>query len=182
MAVPRIIPIAHETRARTATTGMAIPEVIPIAHEPWARTATIGRYAHGQFFGSCTGAHPRSFKMQTMRDRSADHLRFYAVLHRFDHEGFHTGSDIWCEGTLAELRGRTDRTDCAEATLDEWLASLPGAEYGPIAVCPFEVVVDDVVFGLIPTEYREHGRDYARVELLPDALSFAAPWNGLYDT
>lgn len=182
MEIPEVIRLAEEPWPRSAPIGTAIPALIPIAHEPWARTATIGRYEHGQFFGSCTGAYPRGYNGRTMPDRWADHHRYYAVLHRFDHMGFHTGSDIWCEGTVTELRTRTDRTDSAEATLNEWLASLPGAHYGPIAVRPFEIVVDDVVFGLIPMEYRVQGQDYLRAELLPDALSFAAPWNGLYDT
>ena len=161
---------------------MAIPDIIPIAHEPWARTATIGRYDHGQFFGSLTGAYPRSYNRRTMRDQWPDYNRFYAVLHRFDHDGFHTGSDIWCEGTLTEMRARKDKTDLAEAKLNGWLADLPGLAYGPIAVRPFELVVDDVVFGLVPHEYHEDGQDWSRVELEPDHLSFAAPWNGLYDT
>ena len=34
---------------------MALPLVIPIAHEPDFRTKTIGRYAHGQFYGDIHG-------------------------------------------------------------------------------------------------------------------------------
>src|SRR5258708_25448708 len=67
------------------TGSMAIPEIIPIAHEPWARTATIGRYEHGQFFASLTGAYPRSFDVRTLRDQWPDHNRFFAVLQLFHH-------------------------------------------------------------------------------------------------
>lgn len=161
---------------------MTVPEIIPIAYEPWARTATIGRYGPGQFFGSLTGAYPRSYNRRTMRDQWPDFNRFYAVLHRFDHDGFHTGSDIWCEGTVTEMRARKSSTDLAKARLDEWLADLPGLAYGPIAVRPFELVVDDVVFGLIPREWHEDSQDWARVHLVPEDLCFAPPWDGLYDT
>ena len=34
---------------------MALPTLIPIAHEPDFRTKYIGRYANGQFFGSVHG-------------------------------------------------------------------------------------------------------------------------------
>jgi hypothetical protein len=161
---------------------MTIPDIIPIAYEPWARTAKIGHYEHGQFLGSLSGAYPRSYNGRTMRGQWADHNRFYAVLHRFDHEGFHTGSYVWCEGTVTEMRARRSKTDLAEEKLNGWLADLPGLAYGPIAVRLFELVVDDVVFGLIPREVQEDGRDWSRVELEPDHLSFTAPWDGLYDT
>jgi formate hydrogenlyase regulatory protein HycA len=35
---------------------MAVPEVVPIAHEPGYRTDTIGRYADGQFYAAIHGA------------------------------------------------------------------------------------------------------------------------------
>ena len=161
---------------------MTIPDIIPIAHEPWSRTAMIGRYERGQFFGSLSGAYPRSYNRRTMRDQWPDYNRFYAVLHRFDHDGTHTGSDIWCEGTVTEIRARQSSADLAEAKLNEWLIDLPGLAYGPIAVRPFQLVVDDVVFGLIPHVYHDDGQGWSRVEMVPDGLSFTAPWNGLYDT
>ena len=57
-----------------------------------------------------------------------------------------------------------------------------GLAFGPIAIRPFRIVVDDVVFGLIPIGYSEAGSDWERAELFPESLSFAPPWDGIYDT
>ena len=154
---------------------MAIPELIPIAYMPDSRTSTIGRYDHGQFYATLTQAYPQSYDRRTMRDRWREHNRFYAVLHRFDGEGHHTGSDIWREPPSAA-------GDETEAKVRAWLSALPGLEYGPIAVRLFRIVVDDVVFGLLPHQYTEAGRNWERVELAPEDLSFAPPWDGVYDT
>ncbi|MGF1425672.1 hypothetical protein [Kitasatospora sp. LaBMicrA B282] len=154
---------------------MAIPELIPIAYLPEYRTAMIGHYDHGQFWASLTGAYPQSFDWRTMRAQWREHQRFYAVLHRFDHDGHHVGSDV----RRAPAAGGVSE---AEAEVATWLADLPGLTYGAIAVRPFRIVVDDVVFGLIPEQYTEAGRDWERVELVPEGLSFAPPWNGIYDT
>ena len=154
---------------------MAIPDLIPIAYMPGSRTPTIGHYAHGQFYATLTCAYPESFDRRTMRDQWREHERFYAVLHRFDPEGHHTGSDIWQEPRSAD-------GSQAEAKVSAWLSALPGLAFGPIAVRPLRIVVDDVVFGLIPLSYIEAGSHWERAELLPESLSFAPPWDGIYDT
>jgi hypothetical protein len=75
---------------------VAIPEVIPIAYEPWARTATIGRYERGLFYGSLTGAYPRSCGTISGRgDRGGREvgLLHAGVLRRLDGDGG-TGVDF----------------------------------------------------------------------------------------
>ncbi|MEU2182582.1 hypothetical protein [Streptomyces thermolilacinus] len=164
---------------------MPIPEIIPIAYEPDYHTDTIGRYAEGQFFASIVYASPESYAHD---DDWPEHQRLYAVLHRFDPDGRHMGSDIWSAGTYAEQLRRPHAEDSvsarARARLAELLDGLPGREYGDIAIRPFRLVVDGVVFGLVAEREDdiEGGGEDEWVELYPDQLGFSAPWDGVYDT
>lgn len=166
--------------------GMAVPGLIPIAHEPGYRTSTIGRFDGGQFLASITYGSPDGFAWGDGRE---ERNRLFVVLHRFDHDGHHQGSDIWCAGTWAEQTGRPHDARSvaarAEARLADALAGLAGREYGDIAIRPFRLTVDGVVFGLVTECHAEDGdgdgeHDWA--ELYPDRLGFSAPWNGEYDT
>jgi len=153
---------------------MAIPERVPIAHEPNYRTDTIGRFDHGQFFGSVTA---------TLQDEAASasdwsrYKRWYAVLHQFDADGGHTGSQIWFAGTSED-----EETSISRATerLAGWLEALPGHAFGDIAIKLFQVTVDGHVFGLVDESELYDGQDHA--EFLPDDLGFDPPWDGCYDT
>ncbi|MEU6922803.1 hypothetical protein [Streptomyces sp. NPDC046631] len=169
---------------------MAVPAIIPIAHEPDYRTDTIGRYSDGQFLASITYAFPEGL---VVGDGWEEHKRLYTVLHRFDHEGRHVDSDIRCAGTYAEQQRRPQGEDSvtarARSRMAELLDGLPGREYGDIAIRPFRLTVDGVRFGLVVehhdgdgdgNEDEEDGEDWA--ELHPDGLGFYAPWDGLYDT
>ncbi|AEV84815.1 hypothetical protein ACWT_3792 [Actinoplanes sp. SE50] len=66
----------------------------------------------------------------------------------------------------------------------DWLAGLEAVTNCDIAIRPFRVDFDDVVFGLIDETtddpYEGHGGPWA--ELLPQGLGFHEPWNGQYDT
>ncbi|MER7770808.1 hypothetical protein [Kitasatospora sp. NPDC096140] len=154
---------------------MSVPELIPIRHEPEGRTRTIGCWRDGAFFASVTGP--------------VDRPEWYAVLHRFDSAGQHLDSAIRSAGTGPEAR----------RLLEEWLDALPGREYGSIAIAPFEVRFDGVLFGLVieeddeADEHDEDGEsgehdedddeaDRFTAELHPDGLGFHAPWCGCYDT
>ncbi|MFI0404764.1 hypothetical protein [Actinomadura sp. 3N508] len=153
---------------------MAVPDVIPIKHEPEYRTDTIGRYRDGQFLASVSGAYPKG------HEPGADwqtQIRWYAILHTFDAGGFHSGSEIWLAGT--NKKDRRDAIERAEAKLQEWLHDLPERAYGDVAVRPFQVEVDEIVFGLV-VERRRGRRNWA--ELYPEGLGFGPPWDGLYDT
>ncbi|MCD7440381.1 hypothetical protein K4B79_19410 [Streptomyces lincolnensis] len=158
---------------------MAVPEVIPIAYVPRDRTETIGRYAGGQFLASITYAFPEGFQLDEGWEA---HKRLYVVLHTFDTEGRYRDSDIWCAGTWAEqLHGPDgDASVLARARvhLAKLLRSLPRRAYTDITVRPFQVTVDDVLFGLVIRE--DEGETWA--ELYPDRLEFADPWDGRYLT
>ncbi|MFE6050932.1 hypothetical protein ACFQ6N_09265 [Kitasatospora sp. NPDC056446] len=141
---------------------MNVPDLIPIRHEPFGRTRTIGRRRGGCFLASATGV--------------AGRPECYAVLHRFDEAGQHLDSRIESAAGIAEAR----------RVLAGWLDALPGREYGDVAVAPFEVRVDGVLFGLVveeDDEVEEDEEDYRfTAELYPDQLGFHAPWDGCYDT
>ena len=80
---------------------MPIPERIPMALDHYD-LRRIGRYGDGhQFMAFVTGSLPT-------RPLAADwqrHKRWYAVLHRFDADGRHLGTDAWCGGTTADGEG-----------------------------------------------------------------------------
>jgi len=151
---------------------MALPDTIPIAYEPDYRTDTIGRYVGGQFFASIHGAHPPG---ANPLDRAS--IRWYVVLHLFEPDGRHRSSDIWCAGIGEYFAGAI--AEAGEARLRRLLDGLADREYGEIAIRPFQVEHDGVVFGLIDESGEERG-DWA--ELFPDGLGFHPPWDGRYDT
>jgi formate hydrogenlyase regulatory protein HycA len=157
---------------------MAIPQVIPIAREQGTRTAGVGRYADGQFLASVTYAYPVGYRPDDGWER---HRRLYAVLHTFDADGHHRGTEAWCAGTFAEQQlhpdGATSVQARAEAHLAKLLDTLAGRAYGDIAVRPFRLTIDNVLFGLTAEE--EDGDMWA--ELQPDRLSFGDPWDGRYE-
>ncbi|GAB3937954.1 hypothetical protein [Micromonospora vulcania] len=159
---------------------MAIPDRVPISYVPDYRTRFIGRYDEGEFFGSVTA---------TLADGSGAeddwyrHKRWYAVLHRFDADGRHTGSDVWFAGTSEDEQASVDR---AEARLVEWLDRLPGRVFADISIRLFQIEVDGQVFGLVEDFYEGDDEDDEaaedHVEFLPDNLGFDPPWDGCYDT
>jgi hypothetical protein len=150
---------------------VAIPDRVPITYEPDFHTRTIGRYDEGQFFAWVTA---------TLGDGDGDwasRKRWYAVLHRFDRDGTHTGSTIECTGTSVDENAAVDR---AHARVDELIGVLPGHEFCDIEIRLFQVEVDGEVFGLVDWSEEYDGEDHA--EFLPGELGFDPPWDGTYDT
>ena len=151
-----------------------MPDLIPIRHEPTYRTNTIGRYDDGLFFGWISGAFAPTYKPDA---NWAAHKRWYAILHRFDHDGHHTTSNVWCPGDGVR--------DGQQERLDGWLAALPGRAFGDIAIRPFQIEVDGIVFGLVPECHGEYLAGHEVLdwaEFYPGRLGFSAPWSGRYDT
>ncbi|GII94734.1 hypothetical protein [Sinosporangium siamense] len=97
------------------------------------------------------------------------------MLHTFDADGHHQKSLIECTGTddrhLAAV-------DAAQDRLKGWLDDLAGLEFGDIAVRPFRMEHEGVVFGHVVESFE--GVEHA--ELYPDQLGFYEPWDGSYDT
>ncbi|MHA5049645.1 hypothetical protein [Streptomyces sp. SD15] len=158
---------------------MAVPPVIPIAYEPKSRTETIGRYADGQFLASLTYAFPEGYRPD---DGWEEHKRLYTVLHTFDAGGRYHDSEIWCAGTWAEQQrapyGDDSVLSRARAHLGKLLRSLPRRAYTDIAIRPFQLTVDGVLFGLVIEEDEEE----SWAELYPDRLGFGEPWDGTHDS
>ncbi len=66
----------------------------------------------------------------------------------------------------------------SKAKMAELLGSLPEIDYGDIAIRPFRLEVDGVVFGLVVGGDEEY--EWAALE--PNDLFFTVPWDGSYDT
>lgn len=153
---------------------VAVPDLIRIVRIPGYRSDTIGRYEGGQFFAYVTGASREGFQ----GDADWRKLKlWYAVLHRFDRGGVHVESRIWSPGPGIR--------DGLKDLLEQWLAELPGHEYGDIAIRPFELIYDGIRFGLILESHGEYGdgtEELDWAELYPGRLGFSEPWDGGYDT
>ncbi|MEV4134253.1 hypothetical protein AB0J72_19035 [Dactylosporangium sp. NPDC049742] len=147
---------------------MAVPQRIPIAHEADHRTDTIGRYAGGEFYAAVHGANRDV-------DDPAESVGWYAYVHRFDHNGRHEASTI---RRIALSRYLTD-PDAAARILTALLDELDAPRFGDIAIQPFRLTYDGVLFGLIDESDPDRG-DWA--ELYPDRLGFNPPWDGNYST
>ncbi|MEU8803868.1 hypothetical protein [Spirillospora sp. NPDC048819] len=162
---------------------MAVPEIIPIAYEPDYRTDMIGRYEDGQFLASITYASPEGLRRG---EGWEDAKRLYVVLHRFDFDGHHVDSDIWCAGTWREQQQHRGRADSvlarAEARMAELLNALSQRKYQDIGIRPFQLTVDDVLFGLVIEQHGENEDEDDWAELYPDRLGFCPPWDGEYST
>jgi hypothetical protein len=165
---------------------MAVPEIIPIAHQPGYRTDAIGRYAEGQFLASITYAMTEGTRRDGPERGWEEHKRLYVVLHTFDEKGVHSESDIWCAGTWAEQRRRPPGAESvlsrAASRMALLLDGLAGRAYGDIGIRPFRLTVDGVIFGLVTERHCEGAGEDDWAELYPDRLGFSAPWDGRYDT
>lgn len=132
-----------------------VPDRVPILHEPASRTALIGEYDDGLFLAG--------FSRVT-------------YLHMFDHEGRHLGSHL---APAEQSVGKGAAVDALMKHLQHMVDALPGRELRDIAVRPFQIERDGVVWGLID-ESDNYG--FPHVELRPDLLGFNPPWDGRYDT
>ncbi len=152
---------------------MAIPDLIPIAREEGYHTDTIGRFEGGQFLGFVTATLPSPLPEDWPR-----HKRWYAVLHRFDPDGDHLGTDARFIGTSAD--GQADVVARAEAALAAVIGGLDNPEFCDVAIRLFSVEVDGQTFGLVDAS--DPDEEMERVVLLPNDLAFFEPWDGAYDT
>ena len=123
-----------------------------------------------------SGAYPPEY-LQANWDR---HKQWYAVLHRFDDEGNHIGSEIWSGGSTHA--GQDAAIGRALRKLEEMRQGLGNVELCDIDVKPFAVEVDGYLFGLI---YELKNYDdpanpegtYEFVMLEPNDIMFHPPWD-----
>jgi formate hydrogenlyase regulatory protein HycA len=152
----------------------------------------IGRYGDGkQFMAFVTGAYPADwwsgkYPPEYLRNRWAEHKRWYAVLHLFDAAGNHLGTEAISGGTTASGQGQA--INRADDKLAHLLHSLEPYKLCDIGVKPFGVEIDGYFFGLV---YQLNSYDdpanpegtYECVMLEPNDIMFHPPWDsGEYST
>jgi formate hydrogenlyase regulatory protein HycA len=174
--------------------AVAEPErlLIPFEDFEYARFNLIGRYAgNNQFMAFVTGAFPADWwsgdrPPEYLRNRWAEHKRWYAVLHRFGPDGTHLGTEVWNGGTTAD--GQGEAIERAGKKLNELLESLGPREPCDIRVKPFGVDVDGYLFGLVYqlNNYEDPANPdgtHECVMLEPNDIMFHPPWDsGDYST
>jgi formate hydrogenlyase regulatory protein HycA len=166
--------------------------LVPWEDYEYGRFNLVGRYGGGnQFMAFVTGAFPTGWwsgnrPPEYLRNRWAEHKRWYAVLHRFDPDGNHLGTEARSGGTTAG--GESEAIDRAEAALAQMLGSLGPRELCDIRVRPFGVEIDGYLFGL---EYKcvdaedpdDPTATHEYVMLEPNDIMFHPPWDsGEYST
>lgn len=152
--------------------GMPIPERIPMARDDY-HLDRIGRDRDGrQFMAFVAASLPKGPPWPSDLQR---HVRWYAVLHRFDADGRHLETRAWCGGTRAD--GDAPAMEHARQKLEEWLTEFAPVRLCDIAVRPFRTEIDGRTFGLIPGDREDDG-----IELVPGDLAFYEPWDGTYGT
>jgi hypothetical protein len=155
---------------------MAIPTRIPVSRQVDYYSGYIGQYqGENQFWGQIVAQfahdmpHPPPSNLEPYK-------RWYAVLHKFDCEGHHIGTDCSFIGTTAD--GEPGVFAAATETLNNFIAVLEPVQYGDIAIRLFQLEIEQNIFGLIDIS---DGPDEA-VAMMPGDLVFYDPWDGNYDT
>jgi formate hydrogenlyase regulatory protein HycA len=162
------------------------PERLRVPHDEH-RFEYVGRYGGGkQFLADVTRAFPDDDPYPDPTGDWASKKRWYAVLHCFDADGNHLGTDLFSGGTTAE--GQDQAVGRADQKLDEMLASLGEYHLCDIAVRPFRVEHEGYLFGLV---YQRNSWEdpedpdgaYECVMLWPNDIMFHPPWDsGEYST
>jgi hypothetical protein len=149
-----------------------IPGKIRILREEGYHTQHIGRYnTDKQFMAFIVG-----MPLDTRTSRASQTIRWYAVIHRFDADGNHLGTEATFLGEKPFLKQLSN----AKAKFAEMLAQLGPVTYCSVEIKLFSVRIDGHTFGLIDASEPEE--EYLRVDLVPNALAFFPPWDGTYDT
>jgi hypothetical protein len=165
------------------------PDKLRIPYEDWEgdRFHHVGRYADGrQYLGFVTGAFPDGYDWQRIRDPNNNDWQrdkaWLAVLHLFDAEGNHLGSEVRLGGYDSE--GWEIAGDKARAGLANMLRNLgPHTASGDIYVKTFSVVINGVTHGLFYNHFAEDDFESESVMLEPRDIMFHPPWDsGEYST
>lgn len=168
---------------------MAAPEKLRIPYEDFdgARFDCVGRYGNGnQFMAYVTGAFPGRERFPDAGGTDWRTIKSWnAVIHRFDSEGNHIGSEAKRGGY--DIEGREVAGDRAWEHLDSMLAvlGLLNPRLCDIYIKPFSVEIDDVIYALEYESYvdEEDGRVHEYIMLWPNDIMFHPPWDsGSYST
>jgi formate hydrogenlyase regulatory protein HycA len=155
---------------------VSVPDVIPVEHNEY-HTDTIGVYPDGQFYLTFRGARTGD-PIVDGPFRLDEPLRWLVYLHLFDHAGHHRSTTVRVISTTSDQMTTAER-DHGNAEAASLLKSLGSWTFCDIAIRPFRVDLDGIVFGLIEETEPERGPWF---ELHPDGYGFAPPWDGTYST
>jgi hypothetical protein len=173
---------------------MAAPDrlFIPWEEDEEDRFHLVGRYGDAnQFMAFVTGAYPADwwsgkYPPEYLRTCWPKHKRWYAVLHRFDLDGNHLGTEAKSGGTSAE--GEHKAIPRADWELLAMLKSLDRIRLCDIRVRTFGVEIDGYFFGLVykcvnAEDLDDPAATHEYVMLEPNDIMFHPPWDsGEYST
>jgi formate hydrogenlyase regulatory protein HycA len=152
---------------------MTIPDKIPIERIEYYHTHYLGQTNDGrQFWAYATHIFVKTYLEMEINDDWLDFRHEYVILHTFDEDGNHLISDRFYCGTAKETTDKIIRDK-----LEEMVSELSVLEFKDIEVRPFQVIIDDTEYGLIPDQDKKY------INLEPNSqISFGAPWDGSYST
>jgi formate hydrogenlyase regulatory protein HycA len=132
-----------------------------------------------------TGAFPGGIKYPDTSGDWRRQKRWLAVIHRFDAEGNHIGSESRLGGY--DIEGRDVAGQKAWEHLEEMLAALSEQgklEFRDIWARLFSVEIDGVIHGLFYEPFEDNPEiDSEAVMLEPNDIMFHPPWDsGAYST
>jgi hypothetical protein len=163
---------------------LARPDVLRIAYEDDddSRFNGVGRLPDGtQFMAFVTGAFPTGMKYY-LGDDWQTKKKWLAVIHRFDPDGHHIGSESQLGGL--DIEGRDVACDKALDHLTAMFHELCAGgrpEFCDVWVKPFSVEIDNVTHGLFyeqSEEEPEEGEERSEwVMLEPQDIMFHPPWD-----
>jgi formate hydrogenlyase regulatory protein HycA len=162
--------------------AMAAPEKLRIPYEDWedARFEYVGQYGGGnQFMAFVTGAFPGPDHFPNPGGNWREIKRWSAVVHRFDRDGNHLGTEARLGGF--DIEGRAAAGEKAWHHLGQILKDLGVENARPcdIHVKPFSAEVDGVVYALeYEREVTDDGEVLEHVMLWPNDIMFHPPWDG----
>jgi hypothetical protein len=163
---------------------VAAPDKLLIQYEDYdyGRFHYVGRYgSDNQFLGFVTYAAPKYYhREETTADGQTiwrEYTNCFAVLHRFDAEGEHIGTDV------VRVEGTRDSNARDWTTFDQLLAGLGEVKFCDISIKLFSVEVEGVVHGLFYEHQVEDDYEGEWVMLEPRDIMFHPPWDsGEYST
>lgn len=149
---------------------MKFPAKLPVERMEDYHTHHIGKYESGkQFWGYQTFVFTKRQFLEG--EKYENYRREYAVLYLFDKEGNFNEAKFEFAGTTDSLKFDTSEK------VEEMVTQLGEIEYCNIEIKPFEVLIDNFIFGLVPNEETE------MIELQPsNTIAFSEPWEGEYCT
>ncbi|HEY9734341.1 MAG TPA: hypothetical protein V6C89_20685 [Drouetiella sp.] len=158
-----------------------LPDVIPVKwYEPGiGYSAYMGQFGNGkQFWGHVVASFaPPTVVAPTDPIEWTTRKCWYAILHKFDKEGNHLGTDYKFAGTTAD--GEVAVLASASKYMNNFIEALGPVVFGDIAIRLFHIEIDGHTFGMIDSSSEECG---ATATMEPADLVFSAPWDGEYDT